>query len=171
MECILFSSLFFPWINLTYLNEQVQHQYAFSQFSLYIGYGILLAIIIIPFFLLSHTKKERIRALVPFRLSDTQAIVFVVSILLSNLTSLIVINNLYSTQIAALGSTLALGFKIAFSSIVCILISAYFLSKSTKTDNTDVCYIDHQMDDELMNYKGILRGDEEKKKKNMSLPI
>lgn len=42
----------------------------------------------------------------PFRLSDTQAIVFVMSILLTTLIDLIIVNNLYSTQIAANGSTL-----------------------------------------------------------------
>jgi hypothetical protein len=45
------------------------------------GYGILLSVVCIPFFLLSHAKKERIRAYIPFRLSDAQAIVFIVSML------------------------------------------------------------------------------------------
>ena len=29
----------------------------------YVGYGIILSVILIPFFLLSHTKKEKIRAI------------------------------------------------------------------------------------------------------------
>ncbi len=171
MEIILGISLFFPWLHLTYLDSSVENYYAFSQFSLYIGYGIILALICIPFFLLSHTKKERIRAIVPFRLSDTQAIVFIISILLNSIIILIFVNNLYSAQIASLGSTLWIGFKIAFSAIICTLISAYFLSKSTKTSNTEICYIDHHGDDELRKYNTILGTDDEKNQKNMSLPI
>ncbi len=171
MECILCVSLFFPWLTLTYLDGHIQVHTAFSQFSLYIGYSILLVVGIIPFFLLSHTKKERIRAMVPFRLSDTQAIVFFTSILLTSLINLIFVNNLFSAQMAGMGSTIAIGFKIAFSSLMIILASAYYLSRSTKTANTDVCYLDHQIDDELLAYNSILRGDDSKKKKNMSLPI
>jgi len=171
MEIILGVSLFFPWLHLTYLDGSIENYYAFSQFSLYIGYGIVMALIFIPFFLLSHTKKERVRAIVPFRLSDTQAIVFIVSLLLNTIVILIFVNNLYSTQIAALGSSLGMGFKIAFSAIICTLISAYFLSKSTKISNTEICYIDHQNDDELTKYNSILGNDDEKNKKNMSLPI
>jgi hypothetical protein len=70
-----------------------------------------------------------------------------------------------------LGSLLGMGFKIAFSAIICTLISAYFLSKSTKISNTEICYIDHQNDDELTKYNSILGNDDEKNKKNMSLPI
>jgi hypothetical protein len=171
MECILFSSLFFPWITLKYLDGTIQEHFAFSQFSLYIGYGIIFSIFTIPFFLLSHTKKEKIRAMVPFRLSDTQAIVFIVSILISSMITLVIASNLYGEQIAALGSNLAIGFKIAFSSIICILISAYHLSKTTKTINTELCYIDHQTDNEIDKYQGILKGDDERNAKNMSLPI
>jgi hypothetical protein len=94
-----------------------------------------------------------------------------VSILLTILGSLITVNNLFGTQIAALGSSLGTGFKIAFSAVICILISAYFLSRATKISNTDICYLDHQVDDELLKYKGILKGEDEKNTKNMSLPI
>ncbi|MBX9808927.1 hypothetical protein K2X92_00875 [Candidatus Gracilibacteria bacterium] len=169
MEFILASSLFFPWVHLE-LDETIENYYAFSQFSLYVGYAIVFAICTIPFFLLSHTKKERLRSLVPFRLSDTQAIVFIISIILTILGSLITLNNLFGTRIA-LGSSLGTGFKIAFSTIICILISAYFLSRATKISNTDICYLDHQVDDELLKYKGILKGEDEKNTKNMSLPI
>ena len=171
MEWVLFASLFFPWLSLTYLDGHIQKYSAFSQFSLYIWYSILIAVIIIPFFLLSHTKKERIRALVPFRLSDTQAIVFFISILLTSLINLIVVNNLFSAQMAGMGSTIAIGFKIAFSAIIFILISTYFLSKSIKTSNTDICYLDHQTHDDLSSYKSIIGEDDPKNKKNMSLPI
>ncbi len=101
MEIILFASIFFPWVRLTYLDGVIEQYYAFSIYSLYIGYVILFAILIIPFFLLSHTKKEYIRARVPFRLSDSQAIIFVIIILLSILINLIIVNSIYSTQIAA----------------------------------------------------------------------
>lgn len=169
MEAILLGSLFFPWINLVRLDGVIVTQYAFSQFSLYIGYAILIAIVIIPFFLLSHTKKERLRSMVPFRLSDTQAIVFITSVIFVSLINLVVINWLYNDQIAV--STLMIGFRIALSSVIFILIASYFLSHSNKTTNTDMYYIDHQTDDELSKYKNILNQDDENKKKNMSLPI
>ncbi len=171
MEGILFVSLFLPWITLNFLDGRTLTYYAFSPFSLYSGYSILLTITIIPFFLLSHSKKERIRALVPFRLSDTQAIVFVISILLTTLLNLIIVNTIFSTQVASMGTNITTGYKIAFSALIIILISTYFLSKSTKTTNTDICYLDHQIDDELLGYNQILKGENEKKKKNMSLPI
>jgi hypothetical protein len=170
MECILFVSLFFPWIDLRYLDEVEPITYtAFSQFSLYIGYWILLAIAVIPFFLLSHTKKEYIKTVVPFRLSDTQAIVFIMSMLLVSLINMIIVNELYSSQIAAQGSTLTTGFRIALSCVISILVATYFFSRSNKLTNTDIYYLDHQIDDELSNYKYILGQDDEKK--NMSLPI
>lgn len=171
MEIILFASIFFPWVRLTYLDGVIEQYYAFSIYSLYIGYVILFAILIIPFFLLSHTKKEYIRARVPFRLSDSQAIIFVIIILLSILINLIIVNSIYSTQIAAQWSTLTIGYKIAFSAVVWILISTYFFSQSSKHTNTDIYYIDHQTDDELLEYRGILTSDDENKKKNMRLPI
>ncbi len=171
MECILFASLFFPWIKLIYLDGHTVSYSAFSQFSLYIWYSILLAIVVIPFFLLSHTKKERIRALIPFRLSDTQAIVFIVSILCTTLVNLIIVNNLFSILIASRWATIAIWCKIAFSSIVMILIATYFLSKSSKISNTEICYLDHQIDDDIQDYKSIISWDSSKQKKNMSLPI
>ena len=67
---------------------------------------MILTAALVPFFLLSHTKKEYLRALLPFRLSDTQAIIFVFMILFVSMANLIMINELYTTQIAALGSTL-----------------------------------------------------------------
>lgn len=79
---------------------------SFSSYSLYVGYGILLAVILIPFFLLSHIKKERIRSMIPFRLSDTQVIVFISSILLTTFVNLIVLNTTYTNQFAVHGSSL-----------------------------------------------------------------
>lgn len=147
-------------------------QSSFSKYSLYIGYNILIAVILIPFFLLSHTKKERIRAMIPFRLSDTQVIVFIASVLLTTLVNLVIVNLIYASQIAAQGSTLGSGFKVAFSAIVSILIATYHLSRSNKEINTEIYYIDHQANKDLLEYKDILSNDENKKKKNnMSLPI
>lgn len=172
MEVILWVSLFFPWFRFIYLNETTLIQSSFSSYSLYVGYGILLAVILIPFFLLSHTKKERIRSMIPFRLSDTQVIVFISSILLTTFVNLIVLNTIYTNQIAAHGSSLWSGFKIAFSATIAILIAAFFLSKSNKELNTEIYYIDHQTDKELMEYKDILsKEDNKNKKNNMSLPI
>ena len=107
----------------------------------------------------------------PFRLSDTQAIVFVISILLTSLTNLIIVNSLFSSQKAGMGSNITIGYKIAFSALIIMIISTYFLSKSTKTSNTDICYLDHKIEDELSEYNNILSGENQKKKKNMSLPI
>jgi hypothetical protein len=134
-----------------------------------VGYGILLAVILIPFFLLSHIKKERIRSMIPFRLSDTQVIVFISSILLTTFVNLIVLNTTYTNQFAVHGSSLWSGFKIAFSATIAILMAAFFLSKSNKELNTEIYYIDHQTDKELLEYKDILS--KEDKKNNMSLPI
>lgn len=172
MECILGVSLFLPWFRFTDINKTVTLQSSFSSYSLFVGYGIILAVLIIPFFLLSHTKKERMRAMIPFRLSDTQVIVFITSVLLTTLINLIVLNSLYSMQIAAQGSSLGSGFKIAFSAILSILIATYHLSRSNKEINKEIYYIDHQTDSELLEYKDILSGETNKKKKNnMSLPI
>ena len=108
--------------------------------------------------------------MLPFRLSDTQAIVFVMSIIMTILINMITINSIYSTRIAQ-SSTLEIWFKIAFSSVVCILIASYFLSTSSKNANTDIYYIDHKSDGDLSKYKNILDTDTENNKKNMSLPI
>ena len=80
---ILGASLFFPWFEFEYINKEQEVFSAFSYYTGYIGYGIIIALILIPFFLLSHAKKERIRSLVPFRLSDTQVVVFISSMILT----------------------------------------------------------------------------------------
>ena len=171
MDCILLGSLFVPWIRMTYLDWSLHDHYAFSQFSFYIGYWVILTAALVPFFLLSHTKKEYLRALLPFRLSDTQAIIFVFMILFVSMANLIMINELYTTQIAALGSTLGGWFRIAFSSIISIFVATYYFSRSNKVANTELYYLDHQTDDELSKYQNILSNNDENKKKNMSLPI
>ena len=87
------------------------------------------------------------------------------------MVNLVVINWLYTTQIAAQGSTLGGGFRIAFSCIISIFVATYYFSRSNKVANTDMYYLDHQTDDELSKYKNILSNESENKKKNMSLPI
>lgn len=140
----------------------------------FIGYGILLSLIIIPFFLLSHTKKEQIRAHIPFRLSDTQAVVFVASMILTALMILMLISGIYN-QIALGGVILKNGFFIAITSTLLIIIAGFFLSRYTKVTNTEMYYLDHHIDDTLQEYRDILtqksENKEEDKKRNMSLPI
>jgi hypothetical protein len=95
MSVILSVSLFFPWFGVEYLDKSTERFYAFSAYTGYIGIGILLALFFIPFFLISHAKKERIRAYIPFRLSDTQAVVFVASLLLVGMIQLIAISRIF----------------------------------------------------------------------------
>lgn len=140
----------------------------------YIGYGILMSLVIIPFFLLSHTKKEQIRAHIPFRLSDTQAVVFVASMILSALIILLLISGIYN-QIALGGVVLRNGFFLALTSTILIILAGFFLSRSTKVTNTEMYYLDHHIDDTFGEYQDILAPKTEKeeaeKKRNMSLPI
>lgn len=89
MDAILVVSLFFPWIHFEYLDAKTAAFGAFSFYTGHIGYGIVVSAIGIPFFLLSHIKKERIRAHIPFRLSDTQAVVFIASMLLTSLLHMV----------------------------------------------------------------------------------
>lgn len=109
--------------------------------------------------------------MLPFRLSDTQAIIFIMNILFVSLIHLVIVNGLYSSQIAAQWSTLTTGFRLAICSVFAIFIATYYLSRSNKTSNTDMYYLDHQTDDELSKYKNILSKTDEDNKKNMSLPI
>jgi hypothetical protein len=95
MCAILGVSIFFPWFGVEYLDKSTERFYAFSVYTGYIGIGILLALFFIPFFLISHAKKERIRAYVPFRLSDTQAVVFVASLLLVSMIQLISLSRIF----------------------------------------------------------------------------
>lgn len=111
MDAILFCTLFSPWISITYLEGNIRSYSAFSQYSLYIGYVILIAVAITPFFLLSHSRKEYLRSLLPFRLSDSQAIVYIMTIVLTMLVNLILVNHiLYVTQVGT-ESVLSGGFK------------------------------------------------------------
>ena len=96
MNIILFFSLFFPWISFEYLGSEKASYSAFSFYMGYVGYGIIVSVLLIPFFLLSHQKKEHIRSIVPFRLSDTQAVVFIASMLLTALMHTIFLSPVFA---------------------------------------------------------------------------
>lgn len=117
---------------------------SYSAFSLYtggIGYGIIFGLFLIIFFLISHEKKERIRAYVPFRLSDAQAIVFIDAMILTAMFHFILISLTY-TQFALNGVTLGIGFNIALTSTILILVSAFFFSQSEKVAGISMSYLD-----------------------------
>lgn len=97
----LLFSLFFPWMTLSGTIDTKPTDY--SAFSLYtggIGYGILIAIGFMAFFLFSHAKKESLRAYVPFRLSDAQAIVFIDAMVLTATIHFMIVSLAYA-EIAA----------------------------------------------------------------------
>jgi hypothetical protein len=172
LVCILGISLVFPWFHFRYSDGHVTSVFAFSSYTGYIGYGLLLSLIAIPFFLLSHAKKERIRAHVPFRLSDTQAVVFIDSLVLVSLFHLFTISGVFYQFVLEL--EVGSGFLMALSATLCILVSAFFLSKSTKEQSIEMRYLDHQEVDPMADYRSILSQGKEKQKedeKNMSLPI
>lgn len=170
---LLFTTLFLPWVQLESLHtNEVQTYGAFSAYAGYIGVGIFLSTAIILFFLLSHTKKERVRSYVPFRLSDTQAVVFVASMLLVAIIQLFITSGTFN-KIASV--SLKVGFSMAGASVVCILVAGYFLSRSIKAENTEAYYLHHETENILGEYKDIIHPNEklisDKKKENMSLPI
>ncbi len=154
MNAVLLISLFFPWIRFEYLSGEEGSFGAFSFYMGHIGYGIIVSLIGMPFFLLSHIKKERIRAHVPFRLSDTQAVVFIASILLTGLLHIVFASEVFLqfAQKAELGR----GFLIATSSTICIIISAFFLSRKTKEQARETRYLDHHDAENLREYRSII---------------
>lgn len=94
---LIFLSLFFDWMRSS--SSLGAEAYTYSAFSLYtggIGYGIILALFLEGFFLLSHSRKENLRAYVPFRLSDAQAIVFINSMLITAIIHFLVTSVAYS---------------------------------------------------------------------------
>jgi hypothetical protein len=129
----------------------------------------------ILFFLLSHEKKERIRAYVPFRLSDAQAIVFVAAMITTACIHLIFISLQYTSLIPN-KVTMGIGFSIALSSSFLILISAFFFSRSEKVAGVSLSYLDKKDLEHLGEYEDILDihrslRKEKDKEKNMTLPI
>lgn len=171
LTCILWISLFFPWLQFEYLNNDTESYSAFSYYVWYIGYSIILALIIIPFFLLSHTKKETIRSLVPFRLSDTQVIIFITSIILANLFHLLSMIRVF-WQFAT--PSIDTGIILALTASFCIIICGFFLSKQTKEDSIEMRHFDHQervLPDEYAEILGKKNGKSDTEKGNMVLPI
>lgn len=169
---VLTFSLFFPWFHFGYSDGQNASFFAFSAYTGYVGYGIVLSLILIPFFLLSHEKKEQIRAHVPFRLSDTQAVVFITSMLVTAFFHLLFMSSIFDQF--AIEIQVGKGFLIAMSSSVCILVSAFFLSKSTKEQSIEMRYLDHHEVDALSEYRSILSKwaqSDKQDEKNMTLPI
>lgn len=146
MVFLLFVSLFMPWLEITSSTNGVQTFGPFSRYLGFIGYGILVSVIIVPFFLLSHTKKEQIRAYVPFRLSDTQAVVFVSTMILVAIMQIIFLSPAYNV----FGATeFKSGFPLAGASVMCMIICGFFLSKRVKIQNTESYYLDKQMKENL----------------------
>jgi hypothetical protein len=172
MLWILSISLFLPWLHFKYIEWSEELYFAFSSYTGYMGYGILLSDLLIPFFLLSHGKKERIRAYVPFRLSDAQAIVFVTSMIFTACIHLYFIAFAFvKTADVQLGSW----FLIALSSLVGLIFATFFFSKNTKEQAIEMHYLDHHDVFEMDEYKKILSPvgnlQQNKGDSNMSLPI
>lgn len=171
-EVILTISLFLPWLEIESVSTGIATYSAFSRFLGFIGYGVIASIIIVPFFLISHTKKEQIRAYVPFRLSDTQAVVFVSTMILVALVQLILISPAYRAFWAV---EFRIGFHLAGASIASMIICGFFLSKKIKNQNTESYFLDKQTFENLWEYKNVIHPDahqeNERKKQNMSLPF
>lgn len=171
MGVVLAISLLFPWIQVTSINNMTNYS-AFSSKMWFMGYWIVLAVITIFFFLLSHTKKEHIRAQIPFRLSDTQAVVFVASMIVVCMVHTLLLSNVYTI----LGGVQFLsGFFVAFASSICIIVWGFFLSKKIKNQNTESYYLDKQIEENFWEYKNIIQSDihqeNKRKKQNMTLPF
>ncbi len=172
---ILFSSLFFPWLTLKPLGWQEVSYWAFSLYLGWVGYGIILAVFLILFFLLSHEKKEHLRWYVPFRLSDAQAIVFIAAMLWVVCTHIIITSFAYA-RIASQEVLPAIGLEVASWAILLLLFVSYFFSQNEKTRAVTMSYLDKKEKSQLDEYAGILEGWENNTKgkmkdKNMSLPI
>ena len=173
---LLFASLFIPWMQFRFLDSTTYIINAFSWFSGFIGYFILLTIGVIGFFLLSHEKKERIRAYVPFRLSDAQAIVFLDAILLTLLFHTIIISLQTYSQFAVQGIEIGFWFKLALWAALLLLFWAYFFSKNEKESMSTLNYLDKKEYRNYDEYQDILNPkntshDPNEKNKNITLPI
>lgn len=169
---ILLSTLFFPWLELKFADGIIQEYSAFSAYTGYIGFLIAISIIIIPFFLVSHTKKERIRSNVPFRLSDTQVVVFLSSMIFVGSSIVFIMSSTYKL----FGEVhYTKPFSFAISSALLIIITGFFLSRSNKLQNTESYYLSKEMVEWFDEYKNIIQMNsqpiKEPKNDNMSLPI
>lgn len=172
MTVVLFSSLFFPWIHIQTQTQGVTTYSAFSQYVGFVGYGIIVGVAVIFFFLLSHTKKEQVRSYMPFRLSDTQAVVFVATMILVTTMQILLILPAFTT----IGSVrVDTGMQLAGASVVIILICGFFLSQNIKNEKMEAYYLDHNLEEDFWEYTNIIRTDahaeNERKKHNMTLPF
>lgn len=173
LDCILLSSVFFPWLHFSYVDESHDVFSAFSVYTGFSGYWIVLSVILIPFFLLSHEKKEKIRWFIPFRLSDAQAIVFIASMIL--VTS---IHQLFISLAFARSAQIDIGagFLLAVSSVMSIIFTSHYFSRQMKIQGVELQYLDHHDVSDIDDYRQILeQGSRSKqtteKEKNMTLPI
>ena len=140
-----------------------------------IGFAIILGVIAIFFFLFSHEKKERIRAYIPFRLSDTQAIVFADSLILTASIELVSVSMSY-TKIAIVDVNLGFGFDLALTAALLILIASFFYSQSEKISGITMSHLDKKENEHLGEYRAILDGNTHSRRshdrdKNMTLPF
>ena len=175
LNVILIGSLFFPWITLR-LSSTVTSYSAFSLYVGYAGYGTLIAVGIMLFFLMSHTKKERIRSYVPFRLSDAQAIVFVNAILLTSHVHLLIMTRTYAEQFALYGVEIHMGYVVALSSSLLLLLATYYFSQDEKSAYVSMSYLDKKEGEYIHEYAHLLDSEDlpsasHPKDKNMTLPI
>ena len=168
-------SLFFPWIIFHSADGESIAYWAFSFYTGGIGYGIVVGLIMISFFLLSHEKKEIIRAYVPFRLSDSQAIVFIdAMILVSSIHN--VITSLAYTRLSAHSVEAGIGMEIAVCSALLLLVASYFFSQKEKDRAVTMSYLSKSEENHLGEYAEILSwsiSSQKSKddKKNMTLPF
>ena len=172
---LLLISVFFPWIHMRFRDDTDVIFSAFSGYTGWIWFGIIFGCLWISFFLFSHEKKERMRSFVPFRLSDAQAIVFIDSMMLTAIIQLIFISLQY-TQIAINGVSLGIGFVLALTANLLILVSSFFFSRREKESSISMSYLDKKDRDFLGDYQGIIDGNHSGKKsqdkdKNMTLPF
>ena len=171
---LLLLSLFFPWMTLSGTIDTTPIRYsAFSLYTWGIGYGIVLAVALMAFFLFSHAKKETLRAYVPFRLSDAQAIVFLAAMIITATLHFTVISLAYA-DIAANTVTAGFWLKIALSSSVLLLVAAFFFSQNEKARAVTMSYLAKNQDSSLSWYEDILSPNQNGKKdekNNMTLPI
>ncbi len=150
--------------------------YTYSAFSLYtggIGYGIILALFLEGFFLLSHSRKENLRAYVPFRLSDAQAIVFINSMLITAIIHFLVTSVAYS-DLTEYAFQAGFGLKLALFWSLLLLLGAFFFSQNEKERAVKMSYLGKTEETAMSGYEDILdpAGSRTKdEKKNMTLPI
>jgi predicted lysophospholipase L1 biosynthesis ABC-type transport system permease subunit len=170
----LLLSLLFPWI--TFVGTIDATPTTYSAFSIYtggIGYGILFSLGLVSFFLLSHAKKESLRAYVPFRLSDAQAIVFIDAMIITSLVHFLIVSLAYG-RLAANTVSAGFGLELALVSALLLLVAAFFFSQSEKSRAVSLGYLAKSEESALTGYEDIIADTGHKSKedtKNMSLPI